>query len=144
MWQDHFTYKGNTYYTGAVFKVKECEYILGVYETEAAFVTYSPKKKQIVFKVNGKLHTILFSNVHAYIVAPTDKKDNSVHCPVKKQKSEFAIEGMHDAWIWYVVLMAITTIFKGNIFYWGLISWVFFSWRSKKIKNEGYYYDWEK
>lgn len=51
---------------------------------------------------------------------------------------ELKIDGLLFAWVWYIFLMGITTFFIGRIFYWVIISFVFFDYRNKKFKKEGY------
>ena len=62
--------------------------------------------------------------------------------PTKKKMNEFDIKGMFLGWAWYIFLMIIATIFRYNFAWWFLISVVFFSWRSDKIKKEGTYIEW--
>ena len=42
------------------------------------------------------------------------------------------------AWVWYIFLMCITTVFMHNIIWWVLISCVFFNYRSKKLREAGF------
>ena len=51
------------------------------------------------------------------------------------------IDGMFEGWLLYIVAMAVSAIFKDVILFWGLWSWIFFSWRQGKIAKEGYYYE---
>lgn len=53
-------------------------------------------------------------------------------------KEELEIDGMLIAWVWYVFLIGITLFFNGQIFYWAVISFIFFDYRRKKLKEEGY------
>ena len=53
-------------------------------------------------------------------------------------KDEMNIDGLFIAWIWYVFIMAIGTIFKDNIAIWILTSIVFFNYRNRKLKEAGY------
>ena len=52
------------------------------------------------------------------------------------------IDGLVLGWMWYIFLMVIATVFKDALGLWGLISFVFFTWRSDKIKKEGKYIEW--
>lgn len=52
------------------------------------------------------------------------------------------IDGLTLAWMWYIFLMAISLIFNARLGLWILISVIFFSYRSNKIKKEGSYYEW--
>lgn len=142
MWQDHFVFEGKTYYTGTVFKVKEYEYPFGICEKEAAFIAYNPEYKMLEFQVGPQRKGQRPDMLKSWIVSVTDKKNERVRCPVRKKRDELQIDGMLIGWMWYIVLMAVATIFNGRIGLWGLISWIFFSWRAKKIEKEGYYIEW--
>lgn len=92
----------------------------------------------------GKQYTAFVpsDNFFNTIISITDKKDNSVSGPVTKKLKDRDIDGLFLGWLWYIFLMAISTIFKDAIGLWILISVVFFRWRSKKIKEEGTYTEW--
>jgi hypothetical protein len=48
------------------------------------------------------------------------------------------VDGMLSAWIWYIVLMILWTIFKENVGLWILTTYVFVKYRNKKLINSGY------
>lgn len=141
MWQNYFELNGNRYYTGTVLIVK-----LGMTEEEASFVGYNPDKEKYVYKTYGYPHERTHHTYSKYfykdLVSVTDKIDKRVSPPVVKQLPDRCIDGLPLGWLWYVVLMAIVTIFNGNIALWVIISYVFFGWRKKKIEKEGTYIEW--
>jgi hypothetical protein len=53
-------------------------------------------------------------------------------------KDELNIDGLLIAWIWYIFIMVIGTIFKGNIAIWIFTSIIFFNYRNKKLREAGY------
>lgn len=142
MWQNHFVWKGKTYYTGTVFVVREFKYPHGAYEKEATFIAYNPEYNKVEFQIGPQRHSRPLKSVNTWIVSATDKRDERVRCPTVKQKSDSEIDGLFVGWIWYIVLMAISTIFYDRIGLWILISVIFFTWRAKKIKEEGTYIEW--
>lgn len=132
--QDYFIVNGKKYYTGTVFITKDI-----VKEVEAAFIYYDIDKSKYVYKIGNctmHAHTKIFWN---NFVSVTDKKDNKVHAPVIRKRNEFDIDGLFLGWVWYIFLMLISIIFNDAIGLWIFFSIVFFSWRHKKIKEEGTY-----
>jgi hypothetical protein len=71
----------------------------------------------------------------------TGEIDNSIKPPVIKQKSDSQIDGLAAGWLWYIFLMVASVIFNDVIGLWILWSFIFFTWRSDKIKKEGFYYE---
>ena len=51
---------------------------------------------------------------------------------------ELNIDGLFLAWMWYIFIMAIATIFYARIGIWLFASVIFFSYRNNKLKEEGY------
>lgn len=143
MWQDYFVFEGKTYYTGTVFKVKEYHYPYGVCEKEAIFVAYNPNYNHVKFQVGSQGHLKRPDMLKGWIVSVTNKIDATVKSPVLKKKKDSEIDGLVTGWLWYIVLMAVSTIFNDRIGLWGLWCWIFFSWRHEKIQKEGYYYEWK-
>lgn len=137
MKQNYFIANGVKYYTGTVFIVHH-----NGKQVEASFVYYDTEYKKYVYKINDCTWVVGVDDFKARFICVTDKKDNTVSMPVKKKMKEFDIDGLFIGWVWYIFLMAISTIFKGAIGLWILISIVFFSWRADKIKKEGTYIEW--
>ena len=71
---------------------------------------------------------------------PIDKGKDCCNNVKKKAtfKDELNIDGMFIAWLWYVFIMLIATIFKDNIIIWTLTSLIFFHYRKTKLKEAGY------
>ena len=135
---NNFVVDGKKYYTGTCFKVKELGGVV-----DAVFVcTYYASRTYIVYKVpNGQR----FSPPSVFckdFVCLTNTVDNAVQMPKTKHMRDRDINGLPLGWLWYIFLMAISTIFKDAIGLWILISVVFFSWRAKKIQEEGTYIEW--
>ena len=137
---DYFMIDEKKYYTGTVFKTK--------HYGDAVFVcTYYPehmKGAHIVYKVmstGGERWTPIdmFKNE---VMCITGAVDNATEMPRQKRMRDRDIDGMALGWLWYIFLMAISTIFKDAIGLWILISVVFFSWRANKIQKEGTYIEW--
>ena len=134
---NYFFVNGEKYYTGTVFLIKDMRK-----EAEATFVCYNDENDYYVYKIKEKTHFTDYENFCRKFIAITDKRNDKVHMPVKIALTDRDIENLPLGWLWYVVLMAIATIFKGNIILWIFISYVFFNWRKKKIEKEGTYIEW--
>lgn len=137
MFQNYFIANGQKYYTGTIFIVNN----MGKQE-EASFICYDTEHKRYAYKIKNCVWYADPENFNKMFVAPTDKKNVSTAIPETKTKKDSEIGGLFIGWVWYVFLMGISTIFKDAIGLWILISIIFFSWRSKKIKEEGTYIEW--
>lgn len=137
MYRDYFLVNGKKYYTGTVFIVNN----MGN-QVEATFVCYDYEHSLYLYEIKGcvwrsgdKVFWRKFINV-------TNKKNYNVHIPVTRTRRDMDIDGLFLGWVWYIFLMTISIIFNDRIGLWILISVVFFSWRKKKIKEEGTYIEW--
>ncbi len=137
MRKNYFAVNGEKYYTGTIFIVND----MGK-QSEATFICYDEDNSRYVYKINDCICRVDPKNFQRVFISVTDKKDCNVHMPVTKTKKDFEIDGLFLGWMWYIFLMLISSIFKGAIGFWALISAVFFSWRSRKIKEEGTYIEW--
>lgn len=125
------------YYTGTVFIIDFCGKV-----QEAVFVCSIPNTNRVLCKLSDKRWWINADDFRKRIVDITNKVDPSVRMPVTKTMKDSEIDGLFIGWLWYIFLMAISTIFKDAIGLWIFISVVFFNWRAKKIKEEGTYIEW--
>ena len=128
---------GQKYYTGTVFLIDFHGKV-----QEASFVCTVVKTNRVRCKLANSYWFIHADDFRKRIVEITDKVDSSVHMPVTKTMKDTEIGCLFIGWLWYIFLMAISTIFKNAIGLWCFISWVFFTWRAKKIKEEGTYIEW--
>lgn len=137
MKENYFVVNGKKYYTGTVFIVEN----MGK-QVEASFICNDVEHSRYVYKIKDCIWRVTPEHFQQSFISVTDKIDDKVHMPVTKTKKDMEIDGLFLGWLWYIFLMAVATIFKGNIGLWILISIVFFSWRAKKIKEEGTYIEW--
>ena len=111
-------------------------------QVEASFVCYDKTYNYYVYKVGDGQHMMRPSQFEKALVTVTDKRDTKVHMPVVKTLKDSEIEDLFLGWVWYIFLMAVSTIFKCNFLWWALISFGFFAMRADKIKKEGEYIEW--
>ena len=140
--RNYFEYNGKKYYTGTIFIMKVSKMLY-----EYTFVGYNVDYKALLCKsANNQqarsLVPIWESVFNKNLVSITNKIDTSVHSPVEKKMKDTQIDGLFLGWMWYIFLMAVSTIFKDAIGLWILWSVVFFSWRKRKIKEKGTYIEW--
>ena len=135
--RDYFIYNGKKYYSGTVIIVKERGQ-----NVEASFICYDEDQNKYIYVINDCKHYVYPKFFEDVLVEVTDKVDGSVHMPQAKQKKDMKIEGLFEGWVLYIVLMAVSTIFVCNVGLWILWSYLFFSWRKKKIEEEGTYIEW--
>ena len=135
--RNYFIVDGKEYYTGTVFIVNDYGK-----QTEASFICYDIDRKKYIYKIKDCTWQVYEELFWKNFVSVTDKNDSRVRIPVTKTRKDSEIDGLFIGWIWYIFLMAISSIFKGAVGLWILISVVFFSWRHDKIKKEGTYIEW--
>lgn len=144
---NYFIHKGKRYAYGTIIRVKH-----GKGERLETFVACDPEKNYYRFKFDnnncrdGYMYiTYTKERLNEYLIEITNKIDTKfvewhpINPPYKPTfKDELEIDGMFIAWLWYIVLIAVTLIFNGFYFYWALISFGFFIYRYGKLKEEGY------
>lgn len=141
MKQGYFVYNSEEYPTGTIIKFKD------LYNNKirlASFIYYDTEKNNytIRYEDNGKRWTISAIDFTSNIQSVTDKFASDIKIPEVKQLKDSKIDGMVLGWVWYIFIMLIGTIFVGAPVIWVIVSVVFFSWRHKKIKEEGNCYEW--
>jgi len=137
MMRNYFDVNGQRYYTGTVFVAND----MGN-QVEATFISYDIEHSLYIYKIKDCIWRSGDKIFWRKFVTVTNKKNDKVHMPVTKTRKDFEIDGLFIGWMWYIFLMLVSVIFKDVIGLWALISIVFFSWRSKKIKEEGTYIEW--
>lgn len=135
--RNYFIVDGKEYYTGTVFIVNSYGK-----QTEASFICYDIDRKKYIYKIKDCTWQVYEELFWKNFVSVTDKNDSRVRIPVTKTRKDSEIDGLFIGWMWYIFLMAISSIFKDAVGLWILISVVFFSWRHDKIKKEGTYIEW--
>lgn len=140
--QNYFIVNEKKYYTGTEFKIK---YMGDVVDAVFVCVHFSDTFGiNIVYRLkhNGQQWHTPIPMFQKDFVCITGAVDIETKMPQTKHMRDRDIPGLALGWTWYIFLMAIVTIFKDNVGLWILISVIFFSWRAKKIKEEGTYIEW--
>lgn len=152
---NYFDYNGTRYYTGSKFK---CNNFLKINfqlfpEIEITFIEYNKKSSTCRICSNVAICefefqlSIFVNNIICVISPNTKEVVDQINKKYKNDKKYYNwVENGEDCykakpdeliigWMWYVFLMAITTIFNWNIGLWVLTTIVFVRWRKKKIKE---------
>ena len=137
MLQNYILLNGKKYYSGSVFIVN----CMGK-ESEATLIGYNREYESYFFKINNKTCRMKSEIFKKSFVRAVDSASTYTHIPEEKKRKDLDVDGLFLGWVWYIFLMAVSVIFNGAVFLWILISIVFFSWRAKKIKEEGTYIEW--
>lgn len=134
---NYFVWKGVKYYTGTVIVVND----MGR-PVEAAFVCYDKTYNHYVYKIKDWQCSVRPNQFKELLIEVTNKRNDKVRMPAVKTLKDSQIDGLFLGWVWYIFLMAVSTIFKYNFLWWALISFGFFTMRADKIKKEGEYIEW--
>lgn len=143
MSQNYFVYNNKKYYSGTLIYVNWANYVTrSLCKTLAKFCEFQNDKNSYIFEIDGMKHsrsTIDFYNILLGIYGE-EKPRNYTETRVKRGtfKDELEIDGLLFAWIWYIIIMAAAIIFHDRILIWCATSFIFFSYRNKKLKEAGY------
>lgn len=153
MRQGYFVYNGKRYESGTEFLLNmTLLYDGSTYQRKCTFLYYDTENGRFYYQMEqqGNPYSMSTHTVRAYATTEefnknfagiTGNVDISIKPPVLKQRPDSQIDGLFIGWLWYIVLMAVSTIFYDRIGLWALWTFLFFSWRHSKIEKEGKYYD---
>lgn len=134
---NYFVWKGVKYYTGTVIVIND----MGR-QTEATFVCYDKTYNYYIYEIKDGRAMRRPDQFEELLIEVTNKRNDKVRMPVVKTLKDSQIDGLFLGWVWYLFLMAVSTIFQYNYLWWALISFGFFTMRADKIKKEGEYIEW--
>lgn len=151
----YFIHNDKRYEYGTIVKIKIYNNVTNLTEDKCmTFIGYNIERSLYIFKINDKkcknryrLITYkkeIFNEILIEITNCLDyeyiryNQNKISHKSKLTLIEELKVEGMLLAWVWYVFLMGITLFFNGFIFYWGIFTIVFVTYRNKKLREEGY------
>ena len=139
MKQDHFIYNDRRYNAGEHIQFMFFDSKIGKsYVTKVKFLYYDTLTKEYVIEIYGKEYSYTENIFHRNICNTTSPIYQSASNNKLTFSDELNIDSLLMAWIWYVFIMAVGTIFYARIGIWVLASIVFFNYRNKKLKEAGY------
>ena len=138
MKQDYFVYNDRRYNAGDLIPFMFFDGKVGrSYRTQVKFLYYNTDTKEYFIEVYGQEYNYTENMFYRNICNPVVHSTHNV-----KSKFTFSdelnIDSLLMAWIWYVFIMVVATIFYDRIAIWILASIVFFNYRNKKLKEAGY------
>jgi hypothetical protein len=145
MKQSYFIYKGDKYYSGTTIEINKYDPIFNKNNKINAIFSHITGDNKYVVKVNNNVFVYTENDFFKILISVINKieakNDTYEILNAKDKKHKFAdelnIEGMPIAWIWYIFIIAIGTIFNGRIGIWIIASIIFFNYRNKKIRKAG-------
>ena len=148
MKQDYFVYHDKIYNFGTMLKVRQLDFINNnPYEVDAMFICYHPNTRHYVIKINNCICHYTEDMFYKILVDVSDKSDvsyvkhplyeNSKHNKKTTLWDELNVDGMLVAWIWYIFIMVVATIFVARLGIWIIASIIFFAYRDKKLRKAG-------
>ena len=140
MMLDYFIHNGKKHHTGTVILVKNPKY--PDYPDTASFICYDVNNDRCIYKIGNCRYHHYEKDFKEILVAVTDEVDPNVRVPVRRKCSDWDIAGLPEAWVVYIIAMAVSTIFEGNIVFWAIWSLTFYLYRKNKIGNGGTYIEW--
>lgn len=143
MKQDYVVYKGKTYHTGGKIDIL---WYTSVYKNAhpytGIFLDCDEENDENRFIVDDITYcfnkTCFYQTMYDKVPNDTSKQKKKIETKKLTLKDELNIDGLLVAWLWYIFVMAVGTIFNGNIIIWIVASLIFFNYRNKKLKNAGY------
>ena len=142
MKQNYVIFKGKRYNSGDTMDI--LWYTNGyksAYPYTGTFLDCDEEKDEYRFVVDGIIYCYNKVRFNRIIRkdTPIQELSNGKREPKKATfQEELNIDGLLIAWIWYVFIMAVATIFKGAICIWVIVSYIFFNYRKTKLKEAGY------
>lgn len=140
MKRDYVIYKGKRYNSGDTIDIlwykcgysNKCNHI-------GTFVDCDEEEDEYRFIVDGI--TYCFNKACFYRTMkdeplPNETKNKNSHKATFIE--ELCIDGLLIAWTWYVFIMLVAIIFYDRVVIWVVSSIIFFSYRSRKLKEAGY------
>lgn len=141
MLQENFTHNGVKYNTGSLISFRIYDYrARGSYITEVKFLYFDTDTQMYFIEVNGKQYSynkeLFFRNLQHKPNCGDIGGTNQTR--QRTFSDELNVDGLLIAWIWYIIIMLIGTIFYARIGIWIAASLIFFNYRNKILKEAGY------
>lgn len=140
--QTCFTINDIEYNEGTIIKMYGNEFVFRYYDTDVDLFSFKYRNSKKIFVCSmdefvNNLESITGAVDISYISMITRRRDKHVSF-----KEELLISGMLYAWLWYIVIMAVGSIFYNRIAIWIITTGVFIGYRKRKIKDHKDCYTW--
>ena len=141
MRKGYVVYKGKRYNSGDKINIYWYTrgYKVGMFPYTGTFLDCDEEKDEYRIVVNGITYCynkICFST----IMRDEDRVAKKAQPCAKKAtfRDELNIDGLLIAWVWYIFIMVISTLFYDRIGLWIIATLVFLNYRNKKLKEAGH------
>jgi hypothetical protein len=134
---NYFIYKGKQYGEGTIVAInKYYEHIFG-FKTHLVFLRQKGDRFYFKSLYNSDGYYLTQDNINEYVDQIAVPKSVVVpHSDKYKIEAKY-VDGIVEAWTWYLLIMFGGLFVKGGtIFIWLAASYIFWSWRSKQMKGE--------
>lgn len=139
---NYFYFKGNNYGNGTVVQIYEKKKKEFKFYSYLIFEEYDNNNEMCRFRSpynRWESFNISKNQLQEYIEKITEPYEVVVKVDSHPKVNQEHVEGIVDAWLWYILIMFFGIFLKGivNVIgVWILASVVFFSWRHKKMNGE--------
>ena len=144
MKQNYFLHNGNKYERGTLIVINYFSYIVGrCYDETGKFLYYDTDEQKYYVEIIGKQYSYTeesfrksFRKIHGEIVYHHIRVDKSPK--TRTFSDELKIKDLKIAWVLYIAAMLISVVFYDRLLAWFFVSFIFFTYRHKKLKEYGY------
>lgn len=144
MKQNYFIYNNNRYESGTIVVLSRFDYISRrVCDTKVKFLCHDTETKEYSVEIYGKEYIYTEEFFYDNLIEIYNPNQTIVNTQTANTKThtfsdELNIDGLFYAWMLYVCIMAVGTIFYERVGIWIFASIIFFRYRNKKLKEAGY------
>ena len=143
MKQNYFVYNNEKYNSGTVIILRVFNCVpRNICNTKATFLYFDTEKNKYIVEIYGNTHEYteenFYKNFRCIFVGRNNADEKCIEPKTHAMTDELNLDGLLVAWMWYIFIMAIASIFYDRIGIWIFTSIVFFNYRHKKLKEAGY------
>lgn len=143
MKQNYFMHNGEKYNSGTIIILRVFSCVSrSLCDTNATFLYFDTETNKYIVNIYGKVHEYTEENFYKILRRVPVERANIVKEDYEPKShtatDELNLDGLLIAWMWYIFIMVVAFIFYDRVGIWILASVVFFSYRNKKLKEEGY------
>lgn len=141
MKREYFVHNGVQYNKGTIIIIQwPSIYARCLCDEKATFLYYDTDTCEYIIEIFGKTYNYSKESFERDFKGVYGQNKAAIMPTYTKYtfSDELNIDGLMIAWIWYVFIMIVATIFHDRVGLWVLASIVFFTYRNNKLKEAGY------
>ena len=146
--ENFFQYNGGIYYTGTIVRMYCSDRFGHDIVKDAIFIWHITSTDKYVVQIGQCTYIYPRQHFYSMLVEVTGNMDlQSIQPAIMQWKQrnrpatitdELNIDGLFIAWVWYIFIMLIATIFYDRVGIWFFATVIFFNYRNKKLKEAGF------